>query len=296
MHPRRIERPVFIVSSPRTGSTLLYVTLWRSPSVFATGCESHDIIEGIAALHPAQHGWESNRLTESDATPEIAEALEARFLAADLRARDGTKDLPPRVRMLEKTCMNLLRIPFLRALYPDACFIWLHRDARATLGSLLDVWRSQEMVAYPDLPEWSGPPWTLTLVPGWRGVNGKPLEEIVAHQWSEGMRILLDDLERLDPASWCAVSYEAFVAEPQREVERLCAFTGLDWDRQLTAPLPISTSTLDAPWPDKWRRNAEAIERIAGRIEPVAARAQEVFERRVSGRPAAAARHQWNQA
>ena len=276
---RRIERPAFIVSSPRAGSTLLFQTLRRSPTVFSTARESHDIIEEIPALHPAQHGWESNRLTSEDTTPTIAAELDSRWLA-ELRARDGSRTLPPQVRMLEKTSKNLLRLPFLRALYPDALFIVLHRDPRATISSLLDVWGAQTMVTYPQLPGWTGPGWTLTLVPGWREVNGKPLEEIVAHQWSEGIRIMLDDLESLDPSSWCVANYEALVADPQKEIERLCAFAGLGWDRHLTAPLPLSASVLSEPSPDKWRRNAEAIERIADRIEPVAARAAELLARR----------------
>ena len=267
------------MSSPRAGSTLLYATLWRSPSVFAIGRESHILIEEIESLHPAQHGWESNRLTADDATEEIAAELERRFVA-ELQARDGSRVLPPRVRMLEKTTKNLLRIPFLRAIFPDAFFICLYRDPRATISSLLDVWRSQTMVLYRDLPGWNGPPWTLTLVPGWRELNGKPLEEIVAHQWSEGMRIMLDDLESLDAETWCVTSYEALVAEPQKEIERLCALAGLGWDRELTTPLPLSRSTLTEPSPDKWRRNAEAIDRIADRIRPIADRASDLLLKR----------------
>jgi Sulfotransferase family/Aspartyl/Asparaginyl beta-hydroxylase len=273
---RRLDRPVFIVSTPRAGSTLLFETLWRSPSVFTPCGESHELIEGITGLHPAERDWESNRLTAADATPRVAAALEERFLA-QLRARDGSSTLPPRVRMVEKTTKSLLRIPFLRALYPDALFIVLERDPYATIGSLLDIWRSGTMVSYPDLPGWEGPPWTLTLVPRWRETNGRPLEEIVAHQWSEGMRILLDDLEALDRASWCVASYETLIAEPQKEIERLCAFAGLAWDCQLTAPLPLSVSALTAPAPGKWRRNAAEIERVAGRIRPVAERARRLL-------------------
>lgn len=276
---RRIERPVFLIAPPRSGSTLLLQTLWRSPTVFAYGYESHELIEDIAALHPAHRGWESNRLTADDVTPEIAAELESRFLAR-LRARDGSRTLPPRVRMLEKTTKSLIRLPFLRALYPDARFIVLHRDPRATISSLMEVWRTQTMVLYRDLPGWEGPGWTLTLVPGWRELNGRPLEDIVAHQWSECMRILLDDLESLDPAFWSVVHYEDFIADPQQEIERLCAFADLAWDRHLTAPLPLSVSAFSDPSPDKWRQNAEAIARITTRIAPTAARAEALFGNR----------------
>ncbi|HEV2719760.1 MAG TPA: sulfotransferase [Thermoanaerobaculia bacterium] len=271
---------MFIVSSPRAGSTLLFQTLWRSPSVFAPWGESHELIEGVEGLHPAQRGWESNRLTEKDATPRVAAELTSRFLA-EVCAPDGSRrKLPRRVRMLEKTNKNLLRIPFLRALYPDALFIVLHRHPYATISSLLDIWRSGTMVAYPELPGWGGPPWTLVLVPRWRQMNGRSLEEIVAHQWSEGMTILLDDLASLDPESWCVSTYDALIDDPQKEIKRLCAFAGLEWNRRLTAPLPLSASVLTAPSAGKWLRNREAIDRIADRIAPVAARANELLRAR----------------
>ena len=271
---------MFLVSPPRAGSTLLFQTLRRAPELFTPGGESHELIEGIAGLHPADHGWESNRLTAVDATPDVASQLNARLLA-ELRARDGSRDLPESVRMLEKTTKNLLRIPFLRAVYPDAYFLVMHRDPRATISSLLDVWRAQTMVSYPDLPDWVGLRWTLTLVPRWRSVIGKPVEEIVAHQWSEGMRVMLDDLESLDASAWGVSSYDALIEDPQTEILRLCDLTGFGWDRIISPPLPNSWSTLTDPSPDKWRRNEAAIAQIADRIEPVAERARAMFARRL---------------
>src|SRR5262249_6051022 len=37
---------------------------------------------------------------------------------------------------------NCLRIPFLRALFPDARFVFLRRDGRATISSLIEGWRA----------------------------------------------------------------------------------------------------------------------------------------------------------
>jgi uncharacterized protein (TIGR03032 family) len=275
---RRIEKPVFVVSSPRAGSTLLFETLAQSPAVFTPGRESHKIIEGIDALHPAAHGWESNRLTAADVTPLIASVLETRFLS-ELRDRDGGQRFPPRLRMLEKTPKNALRIPFLREVYPDAQFIYLYRDPRATISSMLEAWRSGKFVTYPELPGWAGPAWSLALVPGWRELSGSPLPKIVAQQWAAVTQILLDDLDALPSDSWCVASYDALVAEPQKEIERLCAFVGLPWDRVLTAPLPLSRTTLTPPASDKWMRNGAEIDEVIESVAGVAAQAREVFGR-----------------
>ena len=60
--PARIVNPVFVVCPPRSGSSFLFETLQRSPTLATIGGESHELIEGIASLTPAAHNWNSNRL------------------------------------------------------------------------------------------------------------------------------------------------------------------------------------------------------------------------------------------
>lgn len=268
---RLIERPVIILSMPRTGSTMLFDALAQSPDLFTIGDESHTIIEGIAALRAASHGFESSRLTAGDATPDVCRTLIAR-LHGTLRDRGGAPAAGT-VRMLEKTPRNALRVPFLRAVFPDAFFIYLHRDPRATVSSMLDAWRSRRFGTYHDLPGWRGLPWSLLLVPGWRDLNGRPLAEIVATQWATAMRILLDDLESLPADCWCTTTYERILAGPQREVERLCELAGLRWDRTLRTPLPVSRTALAPPDPNKIRRNLDELEIAQPIVDQVASRA-----------------------
>jgi uncharacterized protein (TIGR03032 family) len=291
---RRIERPVFIVCSPRSGSSLFFETLAQSPSVWTVGGESHAIIESIPTLHPAQRRHHSNRLDASDATPDVIAQLERAF-AAKLRDRDGRT---PRanatgLRMLEKTPKNSLRVPFLAEAFPDARFVYLYRDMRDTMSSMLDAWRSGKFVTYPQLPEWDGPPWSLLLTPGWRELSGRPLAEIVASQWSAATRYLLDDLEQLSPDRWCVAGYDALIKEPQQEMQRLAQFLEIEWDRQLTAPLPLSRTTLTAPAEEKWRKNAADLDVALPLVEEVAQRARALFAnppKHETRKPVAAAR------
>lgn len=80
-HDPVFDRPVFIVSSPRSGSTLLFETLAQAGGLYTIGQESHALIEGMAALNPGQLGYESNRLTASAATPAVAQELRQRMWA-----------------------------------------------------------------------------------------------------------------------------------------------------------------------------------------------------------------------
>lgn len=256
----RFDRPVFIVSTPRSGSTLLFETLGQAPGLYSPGGESHWLIEDIHALSPAAHGWRSNRLTAADAEAEPVERLAHAFYE-DLSDRDGR---PPagRVRMLEKTPKNALRVPFFDAAWPDSIFVYLHRDVRQTLASMIEAWRSGAFRTYPRLPGWTGPPWSLLLVPGWERLIGRPLPEIVAHQWAATTQILLDDLEALPPGRVRAIDYGDFLASPQVSVEKLAASLDLGWDRKLGPSLPLSVTTVSAPRADKWRALEAAIEPV----------------------------------
>lgn len=266
------DRPVFIVSPPRSGSTLLFETLARSPDACTIGGESHRVIEGIAGLDVDHEGRDSNRLTAADATPEVVATLRARFHGA---AFDRARRTPQgRFRLLEKTPKNALRIPFLAKVFPDAHFVYLYRDPRESLASMLEAWESGGFRTYPKLPGWSGLPWSLLLVPGWRALVGRPLPEVVAAQWEAATSILLDDLDAIPADRRTVARYDALVADPAAEVERLCAAIGFGWDEPLGATLPLARHTVSEPKADKWRRREAELLPVLARIGDTVARAQ----------------------
>ncbi|ADV26313.1 SecC motif-containing protein [Pseudoxanthomonas suwonensis 11-1] len=266
------ERPLFIVSPPRSGSTLLFETLAAAPGLYSPGDESHALIEGVPGLSPAAHDWDSNRLLAEHAGAPVGAALRERFFR-QLRDRDGQPPGAGPVRMLEKTPKNALRIPFLRTVFPQARFVFLYREPRQVLASMIDGWRSGQFQTYPRLPGWDGPAWSFLLTPGWRQLAGRPLEEVVAAQWAATMQVLLDDLAALPAGEWIGIEHGRFLADPQGEVRRICDWAGLAWDRTLGRELPLSRYTLTPPDPEKWRRHEPAIEATRALWEPQAARA-----------------------
>jgi len=211
-------------------------------------------------VSPPARGWHSNRLTGVEADAATVRLLRERFHAR-LKDRDGAAPASgSRVRMLEKTPKNALRIPFLAAAFPEARFVYLYRDPRPTLASMIEGWRSGAFRTYPGLPGWTGLDWSFLLTPGWRDLVGAPLPRIVASQWAATTRTLLDDLEALPRDRWRAVRHEAVLADPQGEITRLCASLDVAWDRRLGRELPPSRHTLTAPDAQKWRAHAEALE------------------------------------
>jgi hypothetical protein len=269
----RFERPVFLLSAPRSGSTLLFETLAQSPDVATIGGESHRLIEGVPGLSMPERRWTSNRLLAEDAAPETAERLAEAFFTT-LRDRDGNP-LAGRVRMLEKTPKNALRVPFLDAVWPDCECIFLYRDVRETLASMIEAWQSGYFRTYPRLPGWSGAPWSLLLVPGWQELDGLPLPEIVARQWATTLDLLVADLAALPAERVRAIRYGDFLADPDGVVGRLAASVGIGWDRQLGSDLPASKTTVSRPAPDKWRRWEAEIQAVMPIVAEADAKARQ---------------------
>lgn len=269
---RLYDRPVFLLSSPRSGSTMLFETLARAKGVYTLGGENHALLEGIPELQPRMRGFDSNRLLAEDARPAIAKDLRQRFFE-ELKDRDGRSAVGDGVRMLEKTPKNALRIPFLREAFPQARFLFLYRDPRQCLSSMLDAWRSGRFVTYPNLPGWQPLKWSMVLVPGWRDLVGRPLQEVVAAQWERTLTTMLDDLEALPKDRVACTTYERVLADPQAESQRLCAAFGFDWDRAIDGPLPLAQHTLSAPDPQKWKKNAAEVEAVLPGLAPVIERA-----------------------
>lgn len=264
-----LRTPIFIVSAPRSGSTLLFETLAAHRSLATLGGEAHWLVEGLAELRPGAAATDSNRLTAAAMTPAVGEQLRA-AIRERLQDSAGQPLRDRELRFLEKTPKNALRIPFFQRLFPDARFIFLWRDPRENISSIIEAWRSGRWVTYPDLPGWDGP-WSLLLPPQWQLQRGRPLPEIAAWQWDSANRCICDDLATLPRESWTVARYDELRDSAPATIRRLCDFLGIGVDdglaERLAQPLPLSRQTLTPPARDKWLTNAGLIERILPAVE-----------------------------
>lgn len=269
----RFERPVIVVSSPRSGSTMFFEALEQCADLSSIGGESHVLFETIKDLHPVSKNYDSNVLSANDCTPEISRELQTRFFQHAVKP-DGSKPKPDEpMRLLEKTPKNALRIPFMTRLFPDALFVYLYRHPKQVISSMMDAWQSGRFITYPDLPGWTGSPWSLLLTPGWRDLIGLPLHHVVAHQWAAATKIMLDDLEVLDTSRVIKIRYESLIEKPQDELNRICTDCGISAIENLST-MPLSQFTLTPPDPNKWLRNEPLINEIWPIIEAQAIRAE----------------------
>jgi hypothetical protein len=260
---------VFIVAAPRSGSTLLFETLAASDQIATVGGEAHWLVEGVDQLRVGAPGVDSNRLGADTYSLELARRMHAALSERLVDCAGRPADTLDGKRFLEKTPKNSLRIPLFNRVFPDAQFIFLWRDPRENLSSLIEAWRSGGWQTYRELDGFEGP-WSMVLPPGWRALNGRPLEEIAAFQWDSVNRIVSDDLTVLPADRWTTVEYSELIGAPSATIERLCAFLGIEADAALRArletPLPPARYTHTPPAADKWRMNAPLIERVLARV------------------------------
>jgi len=275
--------PVFIIAAPRSGSNLLFEQLCKVPGLWHIGGESHSIFDGVLGHGFDNPEFKSIRAEDGDATPDRTRIIRDLFARRMMRAEDRVRymdipeaERPETVRILDKLPKNTFRVSFLNASFPTAKFIYLWREPKGNVSSMIDAWRegqnSGRFVTYKELPGTKFKNWCLVLPPGWQEVIDRGEEEIAAYQWASANSAALDDLARVPHERWCSVSYADLLAEPRRVFERLSAFMGLEWkdsEEEIGKPLAMSRTTLTPPSEEKWKKNAVLIDRIMPTVEPV---------------------------
>jgi hypothetical protein len=266
--------PIFVIGCSRSGTTVTYETIAAASGLRSFG---HEIPEFWDALSgPRNNGWDSEAAGEDAARPEHRAAAQRYFFQ---RLGAG--------RVLEKTCINVMRVPYLHRLFPEARFVYIHRDGRDNVASLIDGWLFN---GHFGLSKTLGPlpceihigggairDWSFLLPPGWRDYNDAPLEEVCAFQWSATNRLALDALARLPSPQWIKVRYEDLFERPVELFRDIFARLELPFgeaqQRRCASLTSRPTSIVQGgPKRSKWKeRHAAEIERILPRIAPLMA-------------------------
>ena len=185
--------------------------------VFGCARSGTSILGELIAAHPdvkyvfeAHHVWDaggtdengSHRLTERHATPEARQSIRQWFADQGAATR----------LVVEKNPRNVLRIPFLRAILPEARLIHLVRDGRDVACSMV--------------PGCGGSEWHHLKPPSWNEFFGRAEgAERCAMVWKEVVEIALADLAETPHLQ---IRYEDVVRTPRAAADAVMRFIGLD--------------------------------------------------------------------
>ncbi len=265
--------PVFVIGCSRSGTTITYETLASAPQFLSFGWE---IPQFWNSLHgPLTNGWHSEAAGAADARAEHRDAA-LRFFYQRLGAG----------WVLDKTCINVMRVPYLHRLFPQAKFVFIQRDGRDNISSMMDGWRMGRTDGRFELSQFFGPfpekvaidegrftEWAFFLAPGWRQFNRASLEEACAFQWLSANRLALEAKASIPPAQWVQLRYEDIFERPVLMFQKAFARLDLPFTAEIEARcanLQPTSVVKGAPKQQKWKEhNPEAIERILSMIRPL---------------------------
>lgn len=235
---KRVEKPIFILGTGRSGTTILGIVLSMHREVgFLNEPKAlwHAIHSGEDLIGSYSRGLARYRLTAADAgiaAKQSAERLFGAYLAAtfSLRAVDKYPEL-------------IFRVPFVRALFPDAKFLFLARNGWDTCHSIegWSVRLGQQEGA--ETHDWWGVnrrKWNLLveqIVPEHPDLavhvevmrNWTKQTDMAAVEWivtmREGLRLM-----REFSADVMRVDYEDMCRRPRQRMQEIAAFLELSPD------------------------------------------------------------------
>jgi hypothetical protein len=269
----QVPDPVFVIGCSRSGTTITFETIAASGAFLNF---DYEIPQFWNSLHgPHTNGWESEA-----AGPEHARVAHRDAALRFFYQRLGAGPV------LDKTCINTLRVAYLQRLFPQARYVFIHRDGRDNVSSMMDGWRHGRTDGGFGLEKFFGPSpepvsinggefreWHFFLPPGWRAFNRASLEEVCAFQWTSANQLALDAKQAIPSEQWIELRYEDLFERPVEMFKELFERLGLPFGEEMRArcaDLRPTSIVRGAPKKEKWKEhNREGIERILPVIAPM---------------------------
>ena len=243
--------PVIIIGAPRSGTNLVRDVLTSIDGIATWPCDEINYIWRHGnARHP------SDEFPAEFARPEVIRYIRGKFRSL-ARARSASV-------LVEKTCANSLRVPFVHQVIPSAKFIYIYRNGIDAAASAKIRWRASLEIPYvlrkaryvpvTDLPYY-GSNYFLNRVyrlfsseqrlSSW-GPRIDDMGELVKHhdlievcgiQWQRCVENAERAFERMHGEQLLRVNYDQFVRKPFAEMTRIMEFIGYH-----TSPVAIDRS------------------------------------------------------
>lgn len=221
-------RICFIVGCARSGTSILGELIASHPDVKYI-FEAHSIWElGGMGVN------ESHRLTTEHAVPSVKEQIRNWF---DAQLLDESRLL------VEKNPRNILRVPYIKEIFPEAKIIHIVRDGRDVACSMV--------------PGCGGSEWLHLKPPSWREFFDSYIGAMrCAKAWEQILEIGLHDLQNY---SHLQIRYEELISSPITLASEILTYLGLRPHKSVNDFCDrVTNATKDsyqAKVQDRWFRN-----------------------------------------
>lgn len=227
--------PIIIIGAPRSGTNMLRDILCKLPRTGSWPCDEINYIW--------RHG---NVGVESDEfSPELAGPRQSHYIQNKFSQLANRKSLD---FVVEKTCANSLRVPFVDKIFPNAQYVFIYRNGIDAMSSAQIRWKATLDIKYILQKVRFVPPvdfpyyglkylwnrayrlfskedrlafWGPQLTDMTSLLERYSLEQVCALQWKRCVESADNALSRLPSERVVRVQYERFVLNPREEIERI---------------------------------------------------------------------------
>ena len=260
---KKLIPPIIVFGNTRSGTSIVQNLISAHPDVVAWYEPRH-------LWQFADPGSENDEFDAADATVRVQRYIRRKFLA--YQRRNGGR------RIVEKTPVNILRIPYVHAIFPDATYVYIVRSPWSFISSVELKWQKTVSVRglfwrlrstptaqlHYYLAKYLRQLWDKRVLrrkylsvwgPRYRNLSidlaHEDMMTVVARQWSIPSRKAAEDLGEFAPGTVLSIRYEDLVQDPIDHLGHIAEHCGLDVTPEMVA---YAQDMIMSDRQEKWRR------------------------------------------
>jgi hypothetical protein len=258
-----LKPPIILFGNTRSGTTIVQKVLSTHPAIVKW-------YEPRTLWLCPDPGRVHDEFDESDATDKVKLYIRKQFLKYQKQHGNCV--------VMEKTPANILKISYVRAIFPEATFLFIVRNPFSFISSVEFKWqrplttkgigRRLKSTPSTQLYHYAGRlirdhfnkrvlrrKYLALWGPRYKGMDQDlkthDLLTVIARQWSVCSKKAEKDLALFDDGQILRLRYEDFVADPISDLERICAHCGLEMTNDMVR---AGNEWVKSDRQFKWRR------------------------------------------